>query len=64
MNLSTIVVFVVVCLVVGRVVYAMIQDRKNGKSSCGGNCGGCASSNLCHDPKAFFNQIKEQEFTK
>lgn len=30
-------------------VRKIIRDRKQGVSSCGGNCGGCGLSGSCHD---------------
>lgn len=41
-NLSTILVSIVLLAVVAWIIYGMIKDKKQGKSSCGGNCSGCA----------------------
>ncbi len=30
------------------IIRSMIKDRREGKHSCGGNCGACASSCMCH----------------
>ncbi len=50
-NLSTIIVASVLAVIVGLIIYSMIKDKKKGKSSCGGNCAGCAGcamQNTCH----------------
>lgn len=62
MNFSTIVIFSIVILCAGGAAYKIYIDKKNGKSSCGGNCSSCGS--MCHDSKAFFETIKEKEFGK
>lgn len=48
MNLATIIVFLVVALVVGLVVFKMVRDKKKGKSSCSCGCGGCPLKDSCH----------------
>lgn len=62
MNLSTVIVLLIVVAVASLAVYTIINDKKKGKSTCGGNCGNCGSNSMCHDPKAFFKNIQEQEF--
>lgn len=50
-NLATIVVGIVFFAIVGLVIWSMVRDKKSGKSSCGGNCGGCSGcgmSGSCH----------------
>ncbi len=47
-NLATIIVFLVVALVVGLVVFKMIKDKKAGKKSCSCGCGGCPMKDSCH----------------
>lgn len=47
-NWGTILVLV---LVVGAVIFAIVKmrsDKKQGKSSCGCNCGNCPSAGMCH----------------
>lgn len=41
-------VLLVLCAVVGAVIYSMVRDKKKGKSSCGGNCGCCPMGAKCH----------------
>ena len=46
-NLINIVLVAVIVLVVGFLLRSMIQDKKAGKSSCGGSCGSCAGCTGC-----------------
>ena len=48
-NLSTIIITLVV--IVGLILRSMVRDKKNGKSSCGGNCGSCGGCSACHPTK-------------
>lgn len=43
-NLGTLITSLILILVVAGAIRAIIKDRKNGRSSCGGNCAHC---NLC-----------------
>ena len=47
-NIGTIIVFVVLAIIVGIVIYKMYRDKKKGKSSCGCNCSSCPMANECH----------------
>lgn len=47
-NGSTILVGAVVLAVIVLVAAKMIRDKRNGKSSCGCNCGDCPSNGACH----------------
>ena len=47
-NIGTIIVGLVLLAVVALVVRVMIRDKKQGKSSCGGNCAHCAACGSCH----------------
>ncbi len=47
-NLSTIIIGILLLAVVVLIVKKMRNDKKNGKSSCGCGCGGCASAGICH----------------
>ena len=47
-NIGTIVVGLVLLAVVILIVRIMMRDKKQGKSSCGGNCAGCAACGACH----------------
>ncbi len=46
-NLGTIVVSLILIIVVSAVVFKMIKDKKNGISSCGGNCAHCKMCAAC-----------------
>lgn len=46
-NLGSIVVFLILVSIVTAVIYKMIKDRKNGISSCGGNCAKCGMCGSC-----------------
>ena len=48
-NIGTIVVGLVLLAVVILIVRIMMRDKKQGKSSCGGNCAGCAACGSCHN---------------
>ena len=48
-NLGTIVVSLILVLAVVLIIRTMINDKKQGKSSCGGNCANCR---MCASGKA------------
>ena len=47
-NLGNIAVSAILLFFVGGVIYYMVKDKKEGKSSCGCNCSGCAMKGACH----------------
>ena len=47
-NIGTIVVGLILLAVVILVVRIMMRDKKQGKSSCGGNCASCGGCSGCH----------------
>lgn len=47
-NIGTAIVVIILILIVGAIIRTLIQDKKKGKSSCGGHCAGCANSQYCH----------------
>ena len=47
-NAGTIVVTIGLIAVVAAIVVKLRKDRKQGKSSCGGNCGTCPMAGKCH----------------
>ena len=51
-NAANIIVTAVLIAVVTLIVRKMIRDRKDGKSSCGGNCGSCGLCSGAHLPDA------------
>ena len=49
-NAGTIVVSLMLIGLVTRVIIRLRKDKKQGKSSCGGNCGCCPMAGSCHKP--------------
>ena len=47
-NIGTIAVGLVLLAVVILIVHIMMRDKKQGKSSCGGNCASCGGCCACH----------------
>ena len=47
-NLGTILVLAVLLAVVGMILRKMIRDKRQGKTSCGCGCEGCALHGQCH----------------
>ncbi|MBR3557148.1 MAG: FeoB-associated Cys-rich membrane protein [Oscillospiraceae bacterium] len=45
--MSTILVLLGVLLLAARAAYVLRRDRKQGKSSCGGNCASCGACHRC-----------------
>ena len=41
-------VSLVLLLLVARIIFVLRRDRKQGKSTCGCNCGSCPMSGSCH----------------
>ena len=60
MNLSTLIVLFIVIGIVSLSLRTMINDKKNGKSSCGGDCG----NPLCHSSKTIIEDYKSGKFHK
>jgi len=50
-GLSTLIVGLMVAGIVFLAVRSIVKDKKNGKSLCGGNCGGGSCSGMCHPRK-------------
>lgn len=45
---GTILVLLLLAAIVAFVIYRMVKDKKQGKSSCGGNCSSCPNGCACH----------------
>ena len=43
--MATIIVGGILLAIVGLIIWKMVRDKKNGKSSCGGDCAHCKG---CH----------------
>lgn len=50
-NIGTIVICIVLLAVVGLIVRYLVRQKKQGKSTCGGNCAHCAMHGSCHTHK-------------
>ena len=47
-NAGTIAVSLLLAGLVGLIIFRLRKDRKQGKSSCGCQCGSCPMSGCCH----------------
>ena len=47
-NIGTILISLVLLAVVALIIRSMVNDKKQGKSSCGGNCASCGGCCACH----------------
>ena len=45
---GTILVAVILIAIVAAIIYKLVKDKKQGKSSCGGSRGCCPNSSRCH----------------
>ncbi len=45
--MSTVLVLLGVCLLAAGAALVLRRDKKQGKSSCGGNCGACGACHRC-----------------
>ena len=50
-NAGTMMVGLLVAAMVAMLVWKMIRDKRQGKSSCGCGCEGCALKDKCHPSK-------------
>lgn len=60
MNIPSLIVLIILGILVYLIIHKMIQDKKNGKLSCGGNCSSCAGS--CRSTQEMFKEIRKKEF--
>ena len=49
-NAGTIIISLALLGLVIGIIIRLRKDKKQGKSSCGGNCGCCPMSGSCHKP--------------
>ena len=49
-NLGTIVVSIILVVIVAFAIRRIVKDRKDGVSSCGGNCAHCKMCSSCRGP--------------
>lgn len=50
-NAGTLVLCILLLAVVALIVWSLLRQRKQGKSSCGCNCAHCAMHGSCHTQK-------------
>ncbi len=50
-NFGTIIAAIILILVIALIISGMKKDKRNGRSSCGGSCGCCPNSAICHSEK-------------
>lgn len=48
-NIATILITLLLIAMVVGIIAVMRNDKKKGKSSCGGACGHCPMAGRCHD---------------
>ncbi|MBP5264721.1 MAG: FeoB-associated Cys-rich membrane protein [Lachnospiraceae bacterium] len=51
-NLGTIVTLLIVMIIMVVIIYSMIRNARQGKSSCGCKCSSCPMGGTCHGRKA------------
>ncbi|MBQ9374860.1 MAG: FeoB-associated Cys-rich membrane protein [Ruminococcus sp.] len=47
-NLGTIIISVVLLAVAASIIFKLVKNKKQGKTSCGCGCSNCPSSSVCH----------------
>lgn len=50
-NLATMIISAVLLLMVAAAIASMVRNKRNGKSSCGCGCAGCAMNGACHSQR-------------
>ncbi|MBR5349583.1 MAG: FeoB-associated Cys-rich membrane protein [Lachnospiraceae bacterium] len=50
-NIGTILITLLLIMIVAGIVLSLIKDKKQGKSSCGGNCAHCQMCAACRQGK-------------
>lgn len=49
-NLGTIAISILLLGIVAGIIFKLVKNKKQGKSSCGCGCSNCAMSDVCHKP--------------
>lgn len=47
-NLATILICAALAVIVALIIYRLIKNKKEGKTTCGCGCENCAMSGACH----------------
>ncbi len=58
-NIGTIIILMGLIAIVAAIVYVLIKDKKQGKSTCGGNCAHCKMCTACKGAKNGENKCKK-----
>ncbi len=58
-NIGTIIILMGLIATVAAIVYVLIKDKKQGKSTCGGNCAHCKMCTACKGEKNGENKCKK-----
>ena len=59
-NLGTILVTLLLIVIVTMIILYLIREKKQGRSSCGGNCGHCSMCGTCHQkPEGSRRSLKQ-----
>lgn len=61
MNLSTLIVLSILISIIVIAIITIYKDKKNGKSSCGKDCGGCGNHSLCQNSTSLYKEYKESD---
>lgn len=46
--LATVLISLALVIIVALIVWSVLRDKKNGKSTCGSNCAHCSMAGSCH----------------
>ncbi len=49
--IPTIIICVALASIVVAIIYRLIQNKRQGKSSCGCGCSSCSMQGICHEKK-------------
>lgn len=49
--LATVIISVILAGIVALILFKLIKNKKQGKTSCGCGCSTCGMANMCHKPK-------------
>ncbi len=49
--IATVIISILLAGIVGLVIFKLIRDKKQGKSSCGCGCSNCPHSGVCRPQK-------------
>ena len=59
-NIANIILSLILALAFGGIIFYLIRNKMQGKSTCGSGCGGCGMADVCHDPKKLEELFKSR----